>query len=279
MLVVFATMAICGVSGAMGQRIAVVVPRPDPLAERVAAALADSLDRHFTVLDRDLADDGFRAALTDDPFNLVTSDARRIGSIVGAEHLVLIRAAIQRRSSFTRDRYFEAYAAIYLVSSRTGQLIHFQLESKTADTEAEAADALVASTNFAIDEIVSKARKADTEHFKPRIRTRFPEYPADNDPQKTGKRPPMPFNRIKPEYTPLAFSYEVTVTVDVEVSINERGEVTEAEIVRWAGYGLDESVIAAVRAMNWRAGENKGTSLPMRVLLRYNFKKIEKEDQ
>ena len=40
---------------------------------------------------------------------------------------------------------------------------------------------------------------------------------------------------------------------------------------------LDESVDKTVRAMNWRPAERNGKSLPMRFLVRYNFKKIDKE--
>ncbi len=267
------------VTGASGQRIAVIVPQPNETADLFADAVSDSLRKHAQVIDRDLADQAFRSTATADPFNQPTSDARRIGLVVGTDHFVLIRAATQLRSSFVKDRYFEAFAAIYLVNSRSGRLDHFQLESKTAETEADAAAKLVLSAEIVANQIAEKADEAGEAISKPKLTSQFPEYPADNDPQKTGLRPPMPFKRIKPEYTPLAFTYEVTATVDVEVSIDAKGEVAEAETVRWAGYGLDDSVLAAVRAMNWRAGESKGTALPMRVLLRYNFKKIEKEDQ
>jgi hypothetical protein len=50
------------------------------------------------------------------------------------------------------------------------------------------------------------------------------------------------------------------------------------QIVRWAGYGLDEAVTETVRRMNWRPATRGGKALPIRVLLRYNFKKIEKEE-
>jgi hypothetical protein len=49
-------------------------------------------------------------------------------------------------------------------------------------------------------------------------------------------------------------------------------------ITRWAGFELDESVAKAVRSMNWRPAERNGKPLPVRFLLRYNFKKIEKDD-
>ena len=87
----------------------------------------------------------------------------------------------------------------------------------------------------------------------------------------------MPYKRIKPEYTRTAYLYDAKGTVDISVDIDQNGAVKGTEIVRWTGYGLDEAVIEAVRKMNWRPAERGGKTLPMRVLLRYNFTKIEKE--
>ena len=87
----------------------------------------------------------------------------------------------------------------------------------------------------------------------------------------------MPYKRIKPEYTRTAYLYDAKGTVDISVDIDRHGTVNRTEIVRWAGFGLDEAVIAAVMQMSWRPAERGGKTLPMRVLLRYNFTKIEKE--
>ena len=84
--------------------------------------------------------------------------------------------------------------------------------------------------------------------------------------------------RISPEYTAIADFYNVEATVDISVDIDSDGKILHTEIVRWAGYALDESVTEAVRKMNWRPAERKGKFLPMRILLRYNFKDIEDEN-
>ena len=88
----------------------------------------------------------------------------------------------------------------------------------------------------------------------------------------------MPYRRISPKYTPEAFLFDVRATVDIEVEIDAHGKVQHTEIIRWAGYGLDESVDRTVREMNWRPADRNGRTLPMRVLLRYNFKKSEPEN-
>jgi hypothetical protein len=50
----------------------------------------------------------------------------------------------------------------------------------------------------------------------------------------------------------------VTATIDVLVDVEADGGITKIEIVRWAGFGLDESVAETVRKMNWRPAERNG---------------------
>ena len=57
------------------------------------------------------------------------------------------------------------------------------------------------------------------------------------------------------------------------MDVDEKGEVGRVEIARWAGYGLDESVLATVRQLHFFPAMRNGRAIPMRVLLRYNFRK------
>jgi TonB family protein len=66
-------------------------------------------------------------------------------------------------------------------------------------------------------------------------------------------------------------------TVDVEVEIGADGEVSRVDVVRWAGFGLDEATTETVRRMHFFPAMRGGTALPMRVLLRYNFRKPPKQ--
>jgi protein TonB len=101
--------------------------------------------------------------------------------------------------------------------------------------------------------------------------------PDDFPPNTPDFRPPMPYRRIKPEYTRTAYLYSVEGTVDLEVDVDDNGKIVHIDVVRWLGFGLDEAAVKAVTDMNWRPAESKGKRLAMRVLLRYNFKKIEKD--
>jgi outer membrane biosynthesis protein TonB len=59
------------------------------------------------------------------------------------------------------------------------------------------------------------------------------------------------------------------VLVDVGVD----GEVGQVQVVRWAGFGLDEATMATVHQLHFFPAMRDGTAVPMRVLLRYNFRK------
>ena len=86
-------------------------------------------------------------------------------------------------------------------------------------------------------------------------------------------REPAPYRRLHPTYTDAADRAEAEATVDAAVEIGSDGEVARVEIVRWAGFGLDESVASTIRQMHFRPATRDGEPVPVRVLLRYNFRK------
>ena len=65
---------------------------------------------------------------------------------------------------------------------------------------------------------------------------------------------------------------EVEAVVDILVDIDKNGEVIHTEIARWAGFNLDEAVIKQYD--DFTSFPRCATAcIPMRVLLRYNFRK------
>jgi hypothetical protein len=258
------------VSSALGQRIAIFAPATTPQSTEFVDALATSLEDRFRVVDSGIALSAFNSVKVENPYNLTAESAKNIGTVIGSDHFVLIKAATQRRTSSAKPTYYEAYAAIFLVNSRTGLLELWHLESKQGDSPAEA-EKLLFQAAPAIANVIASTVRAEKNHAES-----SPEFVLF-DPDNKAMRPTMPYRRFKPEYTPTAFLYEIAATVEAEVSIDANGEIRRIDIVRWAGYGLDEAVIATIRKMNWRPGSRDGKPLPMRVLLRYNFTKIEKE--
>jgi hypothetical protein len=255
---------------AFGQRVAILAPDRSSQSLQFAERLAIALEPKFRVLDTGLAASAYNSLKIEDPFNLDAARSRDIGTIVGCDHFIILKVQNDRRSSSARPTYFEASAPIFLVNCRTGRLEHFVLARKQEDSATGAEHALIRdAVNIAA--ALSGNIKASAVVSEPSS-----EFEMFN-PDSKDMRPAMPYKRIKPEYTNEAYLFNVKATVDAEVNIDETGKVRTIDIVRWAGFGLDEAVVEAVNKMNWRPGERKGRPLPMRVLLRYNFTKIDKE--
>ena len=256
-------------AGISCQRIAVLTPERSPLTDAFTNALQRALDNKFNVLDAGLAAAAYDSIKVDTPFNQTIETAQRIGAVIGSDHFLLIKTDVSRRTASSRPLYYEASAFVWIVNSRTGGMIGWLQSAKQSSTASEAESSLMRAVSETAEEIESSIKTAPT--FE--AAAEFEMF----DPDSKTLRPAMPYKRIKPEYTSTAYLFDVKATVEVIVSIDEKGIVRHIEITRWAGFGLDASVVDAIRKMNWRAGERNGKPLPMRVLLRYNFTKIEKE--
>ena len=255
------------------QRLALLHPSTEGAVPGFADALKTELSKRHRLVDEDLAAAAFRSVTIPYPFNMSADEGRRIGAVIGSERFVVVRSALQRRAGSGGRSYFEAYAAIYLVDARSGLRIRFELASAESDTESEAVSRLLTKASELAAAIVNSKIGPQSTFAG------FPEPPPENSPEFVGLKLPAPYKRIRPEYTATAALYGIKATVDIEVDIDAEGRVAATRIVRWAGFGLDEAVERAVRSMNWRPAMRNGRSLPMRVLLRYNFRKVEKDEE
>ncbi len=95
------------------------------------------------------------------------------------------------------------------------------------------------------------------------------QIPGDGE---RGLRTPLPFQRFSPVSTAAAQHLRIEAVVDIEVAIDVKGYITGTRILRWAGFGLDETVTETVRKMNFRPAILEGKAIPARFLLRYNFR-------
>lgn len=260
------------------QKMAVLTPEKAGQNIQFVADLRNALEKKLPILDDDLSESAYRSVNPETPFNMRSETARDVGAVIGCDYFLLIRSGNQRRTSLEKSSYFEAFAAIYVVSSRSGRLVFWRLQSFEAPTPVEADALLSNSANSLSAAIFERLKTAKTEELAEKPVKNLEEIPAEGTPEAKNFRPPMPYKRIKPGYTTTAYLFGIAATVDVLLDVDEKGNILHLEIARWAGYGLDESVTDAVRKMNWRPGERNGKPLPVRVLLRYNFKKIEKEE-
>ena len=95
----------------------------------------------------------------------------------------------------------------------------------------------------------------------------------DQEAAAEGLRLPKPYRRLQPSYPDTAAHAEAEAIVDVLVDLDANGEVGHAEIARWGGFGLDEVTLETVRRLHFFPAMRNGTAIPLRVLLRYNFRK------
>ncbi len=263
---------------AAGQTVAILTPDKALSSRAFAEKLTRRLIDNLKVLDDSLSEAAYLSVSPATPFNLTIEESKRIGAAIGCDVFVLIRSATQRRSAFGRAEYYESFASIYVVSSRSGRLVLWKLqrfEDAKPDTAAKMLDNSVAALASGIEANIRTAIKneliePDAQHIE--------EVPVENSPEAKNFRTPVPYRRIKPDYTNQAALYDVKATVDIVVDTDSTGSILRTEIVRWAGFGLDESVEKNIRSMNWRPAERNGKPLPMRFLVRYNFKKIDNNE-
>ncbi|MGI8555295.1 MAG: energy transducer TonB [Pyrinomonadaceae bacterium] len=272
--------AYCSLLIVSAQKLAFLTPDKSPESQKVRVSIEQNLANKFQILDDSLAEAAFQNAPDQNVFNLSADEAQNFGRAAGSSFFVLVKAETLRRATLSKAGfYFESYAVIFLVSSRTGHLVFWTLKSLQGATPAEAEEKLSSAIGNLAAEISANLKSADKKKKENHELPNPEELPAEKSEAAKNFRVPLPFRRLKPEYTTLANLYNITATVDAAVDLDETGSVTRVEITRWAGYGLDESVEASIRKMQWRAAERNGKSLPVRVLLRYNFKKIDHDDE
>ncbi|MBP7474160.1 MAG: TonB family protein [Pyrinomonadaceae bacterium] len=257
-----------------GQRVAIITPDKAESSKAFTGSLVERSS--LRVLDPDLSESAFRSVSISNPFNLTRDEAKLIGAAIGCDYFLVTRSATQRRSSFQRKEYYESFAAIHVFSSRSGRMVLWRLprfEAAKPEAAAKALDIAIQSIATEVDAAILKANK--TEIDEPPLPA-LEEPPDPASPLAKGFRAPIPFRRIKPEYTEIAALFDVTATVEITVDLDAAGTILRTEITRSAGYGLDEAVEKAVRTMNWLSASRDGKPLAMRFLLRYNFKKADK---
>ena len=242
-------------------------------AEKVRQALLDraAAASGIVLIDRNLATAAAGGAGFQGSLNLATAEARDIGAAIGCDFFIIGDADTVRRSPSTGAAYFESYASIFIVSARTGRLISWERQLERRDTAEDAEKALLQSISEAHRYQVPILRALEDESAERASAVETPPTAIEvmsDDKDSPDARAPRPYRRLKPPYPESAAVAEVEATVDVLVDIDARGEISHTERARWAGYGLDQSVIDTVKQMHFFPAMRDGVAIPMRVLLR-----------
>ena len=267
-------------------RLAILDLGKAPTGLRAAAAIRETLQpkdegREFTVIDRDQTTAAASGAGFEGSLNLTTQQARDLGAAMGCDFYFIGEAQTFRRVPSAKPAYYDSYATVFLVSTRTGRLLLWERPTMQRETPDQAEKELLAILSSAEtrQRYFTATRRAQEDERAERVTAvesgaQIIEVMSDEVTETNQEaRAPRPYRRLKPPYPVTAARAEVEATVDVLVDIDARGEVGRVEIARWAGYGLDQSVIDTVKQMHFFPAMRNGSALPMRVLLRYNFRK------
>jgi TonB family protein len=254
-----------------------------PFAQKTAQDLRERLRAtvELLVADPDLSRAAAKGIGYSGSLNLSVSEARDLGAALATDFYILGDAQTLRRSSSARPVYYESYCSIFVVSARTGRLIlwdrpTFENDTPT-DAEARLAKELSGETIHRTLIAIRRAREDERSErmiVTPNSEPLIEEAPDDETvAEAQGVRLPRPYSRLRPEYPESAARAEAEGIVDVLVDVRADGEVAQVQVARWAGFGLDETTAATVRKMHFFPAMKNGTAIPMRVLLRYNFRK------
>ena len=255
-----------------------------PIAKQAADTLRTKLRATGEVMlvDADLSRAAAKGIGYAGSLNLAVSEARDLGVALATEFYILGDAQTVRRSSFESPVYYESYCSIFLVSARTGRLI---LWERPSFENAEATNAEAKLSQYLTDDAFTRRllgiikKTQEDERAQRTVLTASAEAIIEEAPEDEkaaeaqGVRAPRPYRRLRPDYPQTAARADAEATVDVVVDVGTDGEVGDVQIARWAGFGLDESTIATVRQLHFFPAMRNGTPIPMRVMLRYNFRK------
>jgi len=255
-----------------------------PIAKQVTDTLRNRLQstQEVSIADADLSRAAAKGIGYAGSLNLTVNEARDLGAALATEFYFVGDAQTLRRSSFETPVYYEAYCSIFLVSTRTGRLLFWERPSfaRPVATAAENKLSEYLSADLWTQRLIGVIKKSHEDEriqrtvFTASTEALIEEAPDDEKAAEVqGIRPPRPYRRLRPEYPQTAARADAEATVDVAVDVGADGEVSEIQIVRWAGFGLDEVTVATVRQLHFFPAMKNGTPIPMRVLLRYNFRK------
>ena len=214
--------------------------------------------------------------------NMSTEEARRLGSAIGCDFFVIGKAEVLTRSARAKESHQEALVAVMIVDGRGGTLAVFDLLAGQAESSEKAvarlSKTLAARASGYLDQMTQFRASRESVLAVPATRAaeteRIEDIPPERSPQAVGFKPPEFLSRVKPEYTPEAERADINATVEVMVVLLSSGQVGEAKITRWAGFGLEDSALRAIRQLKFNPATRNGHPISVRAMIRYNFRRI-----
>ena len=212
--------------------------------------------------------------------NLSVEEARGIGAAIGCDFFIIGKAESSTRSESANQSHEETFIGVIIVDGRSGRLALFDFILKRAATveasQQDARQALAAKTPHYIKKLLEF--RTARESFVASKSETVEDIPDTQSVLAAGFKPPEFINRVKPEYTDEAARADITATVEANVVFQADGEVGEIEMIRWAGFGLDESAERAIRQLKFKPATRDNQAIHLRALIRYNFRRVNENE-
>lgn len=251
-------------------------------SDRFTSALAEKFSAAECVmlLDKAQTQPAVKAFGYDGSINLSLDEARQLGAAVGCDFFIIGKTDAAERSERANESHYESIVGVMLVDSRSGALAYFDfiLEKAKSGDEAQrkAEQALESRTTSYVEKMLA-FRAAQQAYAVPTAET--PEEVIDLE-SATGAdiTPPEFLHRVKPDYTEAAERADITATVEAKVTFRADGEIGAIDLARWAGFGLDEATIDAIRQLRFKPARRGSQAVSIRATVRYNFRRVAEEN-
>ncbi|MFN2530814.1 MAG: energy transducer TonB [Pyrinomonadaceae bacterium] len=233
------------------------------------------------VLDPELTRAAARGIGYTGSLNMTLNEARDLGAAMATDYYIVGDAQTLRRSSSAEPMFFESYCSFFIVAARTGALVSWDRLSFKNVNKTGAENALVneLGAKHLRQRILSSVKDFEDNSRQQRDEPIAADAIIEEAPNdelaavEKGLRLPRAYQRLRPDYPETAAEADVEATVDILADIGADGEVSQVRVVKWAGFGLDEASIRIVKQLHFFPAMRNGVRIPMRVLLRYNFRK------
>lgn len=241
------------------------------------ALLRNSAPATFDLLDAALTRTAAQGAGYGGSLNLSRAEARALGQSLGCDFYVLGKVQLARRQAAGEQFYFDALAGLFFVETRTGQLLLFAFERAQAPHEQEAQAQLRELIKRDWARYAAALSAAHAQH-EAEIASLSPTNSPitkvlSDETTAPGTEQPIFYQRLKPAYTEQADLAGIAGTVELEAVFGADGRVGEVEVLRWAGFGLDEAAVTTIRQLRFKPAMRDGKPLTIRGLVRYNFRR------
>jgi TonB family protein len=251
-------------------------------SDRYTPALAGkfSAAECVVLLDKAQTQPAVNAVGYDGSINLSVDEARQLGAAIGCDFFIIGKTDAAERSERANESHYESVVGVMLVDSRSGTLAFFDfiLERAKSGDEAQrkAQQILELHTTTYVEKMLA-FRTAQQSYATPAAETAEEVIDMESA-ASTDITPPEFLHRVKPDYTEAAERCDITATVEAKVTFRANGEIGAIDITRWAGFGLDEATIHAIRQLRFKPARRGSQAVSIRAAVRYNFRRVAEEN-